>query len=139
MLLDRIKKDQLEARKNRLEIRSNLLTTLYAEAAKKGKDAGNRESTDEEVLQTIKSFLKSISIFKEKDNGSMMAKLQEEENILTEYLPEMINTERLEFIIEEQISKGKKDMGSLMKYLKETYPGQYDAKDASRIIKVRVG
>lgn len=138
-LIQKIQADRLQARKDKLEVKSSLLTTLYSEASKKGKDAGNRESTDEEVLSTIKSFLKNITTSKVVVTGHELAKLQEEENILTGYLPEMISTERLEFIVEDIIASGANNVGAIMKALKEKFPGQYDAALASRIIKAKVG
>jgi len=54
-LLQDIKNASLEARKIKSEL-SSFLVTLYAEAAKIGKDSGNRESTDEEVIKILKKF-----------------------------------------------------------------------------------
>ena len=50
MLINQIKSDALEARKARQTNTATLLTTLYSEASMVGKNDGNRESTDAEVL-----------------------------------------------------------------------------------------
>ena len=59
-LIERIKEDNLAARKNRDQVRATLLTTLFSEAVSVGKNAGNRETTDAETLAVIKKFIKGI-------------------------------------------------------------------------------
>ena len=58
-LLAQLKKDSLLARKAADSVRATLLSTLIAEAEMVGKNAGNRESSDDEVQQTIRKFLKN--------------------------------------------------------------------------------
>ena len=73
MLINQIKSDALIARKARKIDTATLLTTLYSEASMIGKNLGNRESTDQEVLQVIellsctevaKKSIESVAIWK---------------------------------------------------------------------------
>lgn len=61
MLIVKIKHDQLVARKNRDQIESTLLTTLIGEADMVGKNNGNRDPFDEEVISVVKKFLKGVN------------------------------------------------------------------------------
>ena len=54
--LQEIKAAQLTARKERNTFKASLLTTLIGEAEMVGKSAGNRPSTDEEVLQVLNMY-----------------------------------------------------------------------------------
>ena len=61
MLIEKIKHDQLVARKNRSTVESTLLTTLIGEADMVGKNNGNRDPFDEEVISVVKKFLKGVN------------------------------------------------------------------------------
>ena len=70
-LLTQLKKDSMLARKAVDRVRATLLSTLIGEAEMVGKNAGNRESTDEEVQQMIRKFLKNnqeaVAVIKDAD------------------------------------------------------------------------
>jgi uncharacterized protein len=54
-MMDKLRADLLTARKERSDM-TGLLTALVGEAAMIGKNNGNRETTDEEVLRIVKKF-----------------------------------------------------------------------------------
>ena len=62
-----------------------------------------------------------------------------EKEVLDRYLPKTLSEDELTKVVEELIEKNgfttMKDMGNVMKILKETYPNQYDGKLASTIIR----
>ncbi len=135
-LYQQIKADQLDARKARDTIRASLLTTLMAEAAVPGKNAGNRESTDEEVIGVVRKFIKNnLSIPDSHRNVEHDAEL----HILEGWLPKQLTEEQLKEVITTTVQlrsmSGKPKMGDIMKILKETLEGQYDGAMASRLIK----
>jgi len=140
-LLSEIKKDQLQARKDKNAITATLLTTLIGEAAMIGKNAGNRESTDDEVVAVIKKFIKNntelMNIVNPETNGYVDAKTENE--FLAQYVPSQMTEEELRVAIQEQIRTldkiSPKLMGSVMGWLKEKYVGHYDGKLASKIVK----
>ena len=145
-MLDRIKNDMLIARKNKDKIASNLLITLYSEASMVGKNDGNRETTDIEVLKTIKKFIKNaketLSAHILRSDGasvSVIDNLKQEIEILETYVPKQLTEVELTGIItalvDENNISNMKGMGVLMKSLKEKYDGLYDGKLASVIIK----
>lgn len=137
-ILQKIKQDQLEARKQRDTIRAQLLTTLYSEAAKIGKDAGNRDSTDAEVIAVVQKFIKTNNEFQNLQSiaaADHLQVLKTEAEILSSYLPTQLTSDEIQSIIEQQISSGKRDIGSLMKLFKDNYAGRYDAAVVSKLVK----
>lgn len=139
-LLQTIKADQLAARKNRESIKASLLTTLLGEAQSIGKNDGNRESTDAEVIAVIKKFVKNIGeVVKvtSSDSDAHQTALTEK-NILESYLPSQLTGDALTRIIcdiAEQIGPSKSNMGKIMSKLKSEFDGQYDGAEASAIVR----
>ena len=62
-LLQALRNDALTARKARDTVAASLLVTLLSEAEKTGLDDGKRESSDAEVIATIRKFLKNNAEF----------------------------------------------------------------------------
>lgn len=132
-LFQTLKNDQLQARKDRDSATASLLTTLIGEAAMVGKNDGNRESTDSEVLATIKKFVKNINESLAVRND---AALQHEKTILESYLPVQLTDTDLRLIIYDLVtSQSTSNMGSVMQVLKTKFNGRYDGKVASTIVK----
>lgn len=135
-LLAQLKKDSLLARKSGAGVRSTLLSTLIAEAEMVGKNAGNRESTDDEVQQTIRKFLKNnqeaLSVIKD---DARRAALAEESAILTGYLPPMAGEAEVKAFIAETVAgladRSPKSMGAVMAALKTKFGTGFDAKQAN--------
>lgn len=134
-LLGQIKDDLLKARKAQDRIDVQVLTTLYSEAAMKGKNAGNRESTDEEVISTVKKFIKNAKEMLEHiEDLDDRIKYEDEIDTYENYLPTQLKKGELKRIILQMKEDGD-NIGSLMKKLKAKFDGQYDGKEASQIIK----
>ncbi|MCK2125541.1 GatB/YqeY domain-containing protein [Thauera aromatica] len=139
-LLAQLKKDSLLARKAADSLRATLLSTLIAEAEMVGKNAGNRESTDDEVQQTIRKFLKNnqeaLAVIKDTDR---LAALGQESAILTAYLPPMASEAEVKAFIAETVAalteRGPKQMGVVMAALKAKYGSSFDAKQANAWVK----
>lgn len=89
-LLDTIKKDQFEARKNKDAVKASLLAALFSEASMIGKNAGNRETTDDETIKVIQKFLKDVQETLDAlklSSDARVAVAQAEKAILEAYLP----------------------------------------------------
>ncbi|ANQ85626.1 GatB/YqeY domain-containing protein [Azoarcus olearius] len=135
-LLAQLKKDALLARKAAAPVRATLLSTLIAEAEMVGKNAGNRESTDDEVQQTIRKFLKNnqeaMAVIKDE---ARLATLREESAILTGYLPPMADEAEVKAFIATTVAgladRSPKSMGAVMAALKAKYGNGFDARQAN--------
>lgn len=142
-LLNQIKADQLAARKNRETLKATLLTTLIGEATAIGKNDGNRETTDAEVVTVVNKFIKNINDLLTALNGAESGAAQQanaELVILDVYRPKQLTAEQLTAIIAdlkaEVGASTIKEMGKVMGALRAKYEGQYDGKVASQLIKV---
>ena len=139
-LLETIKKDQFEARKNKEALKASLLTTLFAEASMKGKNA-NRETTDEETVQVIQKFLKGVNEtigYLEKgggDNTEALATANAEKAILEAYLPKMASTDEIRAAVAALKADGATNIGEIMKLLKLQFGSALDGKLASQLAK----
>jgi len=142
MLINQIKSDSLIARKARKTDTATLLTTLYSEASMIGKNAGNRESTDQEVLQVIEKFVKNANEIQTilLKNNKDVSHIENEIKTLSNYLPQKMNREELENVVRDIIEALKDinsevQIGKVMSVLKNSYGGMYDGKIASEIVK----
>lgn len=137
-LLETIKTHALDARKRRDNIAAPFLTTLLSEASAPGLNDGKRESTDEEVLAVVRKFLKNNSEVLLVRPNDMVA--QAEKQILEGYLPQQLSDGELRAALTAIARDAglttvtQKDMGVLMKGLKERYNGQYDGKAAQQAV-----
>ena len=145
MILEKLSKDSLEARKSKDTLRANLLVTVISDAKMVGKNAGNREPNEQEVTDVIKKFLKGINdtlVILEKE-GRDSSKETLEKEILESYLPNQMTEAELEkavnAIADSLPEKSAKMMGKVMAALKEQYPNQYDGKMASSVVKKVLG
>ena len=141
-LIQQIKTDQLQSRKARDTDRSSLLTTLIGEAETIGKNNGNRESTDLEVIGTIKKFIKAnnenISMITNETSSLFVSSVRDNQ-ILSQYLPAQVTDSVIESFALIEIKNVSEVsmimMGIIMKKLNAKYPGQIDGKSASQIIR----
>ncbi len=143
-LLSQIRTASLNARKARDGVARDLLVTLLSEAEMVGLNNGKRESTDAEVIATVRKFLKG--------NGEALAARSQDEVLLREkallegYLPQQMNEAQLRSAIEaaavelglvsnDTVSISSRDTGALMKKLNENHQGQFAGAMASTLIK----
>lgn len=141
-----IKEDNINSRKLRDSVKSSLLSTLYSEALNVGKNDGNRETTDKETLAVIKKFLDgvlfTIETLQFNSDDKILVAIREKD-ILSTYIekfqPKQLTTEELTDIISgiaaTLTDKSPKQMGFVMKKLKDSYDGMYQGNEASKIVK----
>jgi hypothetical protein len=141
-ILAYIKKDQLQARKNRNSVATSLLTTLIG--ALDTKSAGtNADLSDAEVIAEIKKFLKNAQETRghleasDVDVSLQLEEINREIEILMGYLPVQLNEGALKIAIDRILQDlgEKSNVGTVMKLLKAKYDGQYDGALASKLVK----
>jgi uncharacterized protein YqeY len=143
-LIERLKADQLSARKAKDTRKVTLLSTLIGEAVKVGKDNGNRDSTDIEVIAVIKKFKKNVedtSLLIVKQNpesrNCILNSYKDELAIYDSYIPKQLSEEDLKheiytFYLNNE-GEGDVSMKDVMAFLKSNFSGLYDGKLASQI------
>lgn len=145
-LLSKIQKDQIQARtsKQRDEVAVSLLTTLFSEAANVGKNQGNRESTDDEVVAVVKKFVKvaeqNLEIYEKAGKEEAVSQIKSELAILSNYLPKAPSVDEIKLVIsnvfsEQGLAKEASSVGRVMKELKAQYGSALDGALASKLIK----
>lgn len=138
-LLQQIKDKSLLARKER-DPMATFLVTLYAEAARVGKDNGNRESTDDEVLSTLRKFKEGAkTIIETSTNQDLLEQAVAETILVDTFLPIMLTEHELTAIINGYIVStpdiDSKSMGVIMSKLKQEHLGLYDGQLAAKLVK----
>lgn len=138
-LLSKIKDDLYNARKASDRVALTILTTLYSEAAMKGKNSGNRESTDAEVTATITKFVKNAKeLLSHIEDTETKDKITSEIAVYETYLPSQMSKEELTSVITNIMDVVEGDVtpsiGIVMKHLSANYNGRYDGKLASEIV-----
>lgn len=150
-LIETIKVDQLAARKaliaNKsdvvLNVKAPLLTTLIGEAEAVGKNAG-RAPTDEEVVATVKKFVKgaeetirALNAAEKVDSKGYetLGEANMTVDILSAYLPKQMTAEEIEAFFDLCKSSGATTTAAGMANLKAACAGAYDGKLAAMIAK----
>ncbi|MNR71508.1 Yqey-like protein [compost metagenome] len=145
-LLETIKNDSLQARRAKDSDKASTLTTLYSEAAMIGKNAGNRDTTDDEVAQTLKKFIKNareavaaLEGTTEPHRVQAREALQREIVLYESYLPRQLDADQLKVEIDAIVAtladRSPRQMGVVMKTLKDKFAGNYDGAAASALVK----
>lgn len=140
-LIDKIRAEQLDARKARLSDKASILTVLLGEAERIGKDKGNRDTTDDEVILVVRRLLKTGNELKKlfKDNPVALAKNVSEIELLESFLPTQLGeseiVEAAKEIVEEIGATTMKQMGRVMGLLRKKFGNSLNMATASKAVK----
>lgn len=126
MLLNKIKEDQLDARKNKDTIKISVLTLALSDIIRVGKDNGNRETTEDEAVLVIKKHIKYL-------DENLALTLEENEKfefstqkiILESYLPTQATVEDIKQVMLQNPNASK---GEIFKILKSKFGNNFDGK-----------
>lgn len=129
MLLDEIKKDNVQAMKDK----DTLARAIYGVVMNKAllhsieckKDG--KEQTDSDIVQILQKTIKELTEEKENylkaGNSAEAENIEKQKNIITKYLPKMLSEEEIKNII---ASLEDKSIPSIMKHFKAEYAGKVD-------------
>ena len=132
MLLQQIKKNQLDARKNKDDVSISLLTTLIGDIENLAKTKNN-EDINVLTIGVIKSYLdRNLEFQNTNPKDEVLELLKIEQEILQRYMPEAVTEDHIITIIQDC---SLTSMPSVMKHFKENYFGQYDGKKLSELSK----
>ena len=122
-------------------------TIRLIQAAIKQKEVDERILVDDSsVISIIEIMLKqrndSIEAFKKANRTDLVDKEEFEVSVLKNYMPEQMNAEEVEKIIQEVIKKNgassMKEMGPVMAQAKEILSGKANMAEVSKIIKAKL-
>ena len=129
MLLDEIKKDNVQAMKDK----DTLARAIYGVVMNKAllhsieckKDG--KEQTDADIVQILQKTIKELTEEKENylkaGNATEAENIEKQKNIITKYLPKMLSEEEIKNII---ANLEDKSIPSIMKHFKAEYAGKVD-------------
>lgn len=140
-LSDRLAKDFKKYLIEKLTIPKNTVQLLRADILNKSKEL-QRELSEEEMLEIVAKQIKqkrsALEEFEKCNRRDLVDKTYMEISILNQYMPEPLTLEELEVIIKETASEinatSKKDMGRLMKEIKEQVGVRADGKTISQLV-----
>ncbi len=143
-MFNQIEEDLKSAMKNQEKLVLSVLRMVKS-ALQLEKINKKEDLTDEEVLAVIKKQIKmrrdSIGEFEKFDKKEEIETLNQEIEILNQYLPEALSEEELDQKIEEVFNEiqpsGMKDMGAIMKAL-QPIASQVDMSEVSKKVKMRL-
>ena len=121
-------------------------------AAIKDKEIASRSSgqdaliSDENIIQILKKMVKqrndSIEMFDKAGRDELVTKEKNEISIINEFLPEQLNSEETLKLCENAIQANNaesiKEIGKVIKFLRENSPSSLDMALASKIIKEKL-
>lgn len=144
-MFDRIQKDYIEAFKAKNTLKKDVLGLLKG-AILNAKIDKKEDLTDEEITNLVEKQVKlrkdSIEEYKKAGKMDTVDTLNEEVNILMEYMPEQLSVEEVNKIIDDVFNKvnptSQKEMGLIMKEVNPLLKGKADMKEVSNIIKDRL-
>ena len=151
MLLEKIKKDLVDHIKTGNKIKISITRLLLA--ALKDKEISLRNNQDFDqlindnvVMEIINKMIKQRKIaaktYEEVNRTDLAGKELEEASLLSHYLPSQLSEEELVLKVDGIIKKTKaqtlRDMGKVMKVIKEDLSGKCDMQLASNIVKSKL-
>ena len=121
-------------------------------AAIKDKEIASRSSgqdaiiSDENIIQILKKMVKqrndSIEMFDKAGRDELVTKEKNEISIINEFLPEQLGTEETLKLCEDAIQANNaetiKEIGKVIKYLRENSPSSLDMALASKILREKL-
>ena len=145
MLVEKLKKDMIEAMKNKDKEKLTVIRMVKAALDKERIDK-KAEVNDDLLIDVVNKQVKmrndSLEEFKKANRADLIKQTEEELEILKDYLPEQLSEEEVITIIEEVINEVNaetiKDMGKVMKEVTPKVKGKTDMKFVSEIIKSKL-
>lgn len=139
MLLNQIKKDQLEAMENKNTKLSKLLTSLLSKIESIKNNNKNMEISDSEIIQVVNEIMKKNDDLLKESKGNSEKELQFENGVLITYIPVQLSELEIEMAInniidEKGYQKHNNYFNQIMEEMNINYSGEYDTNMASKVV-----
>jgi uncharacterized protein YqeY len=141
-LADRLRAAMTEARKQRDQARTLLLSTLVSDVKNRELELNHPLSDDEtvEVLRRgIKKRRESVEVYEKAGRADMAATEAAEIKVLEAYLPAAVPPEEIRAAVREAIAGGATDMGKVMGAVMPKFKGRADGKVINQIVREELG
>ncbi|HUC40847.1 MAG TPA: GatB/YqeY domain-containing protein [Gemmatimonadales bacterium] len=137
-LADRLRAAMNEARKQRNQARTLLLSTILSDIKNREIELGQTPTDDEtaEVLRRgVKKRRESVEAYEKAGRTDAAATEATEIKILESYLPAAVPAEDIRAAVREAIAAGAQDMGKVMGAVMPKFKGRADGKLVNQIVR----
>lgn len=141
-LVDRLRAEMTEARKQRDQARTLLLSTIISDAKNRELELNHPLSDDEtvEVLRRgVKKRRESVEAYEKVGRTDVAATEAAEIKILEAYLPAAVPPEEIRAAVREVIAGGAQDLGKVMGAVMPKFKGRADGKVINQIVREELG
>ncbi|MBQ7232284.1 MAG: GatB/YqeY domain-containing protein [Bacillales bacterium] len=140
--LDRLNHDLKEAMRSKDKVRLSVIRmvkgAMQNEAIQFKKDMLTEDEALTVLLREVKQRKDSLQEFEKANRQDLAAKLQEELQILDEYMPEQLSEDELRKIVSQAIEEtgatSKKEIGKVMSYVLPKVKGKADGGIVNKIV-----
>ena len=137
-LADRLRAAMNEARKQRDQARTLLLSTILSDLKNRELEL-NHPPSDEETAEVLRRGIKkrreSVEVYEKVGRTAAAAIESAEIKILEQYLPASIPPEEIRAVVKEAIAAGATDMGKVMGAVMPKFKGRADGKLVNQIVR----
>ena len=145
MLKEKLLEDMKISMRDKNVVRKNVIQMVRAAILQVEKDK-QIELTDDQIIEVIAKESKkrkdSLADYEKSGREELISQINEEIEILAEYLPKPLSKEELEKIIDEVIKEVGattiKEMGMVMKAVKEKVGASADGRTINEIVKQKL-
>lgn len=141
-LLEQLNQDMKLAMKNKDKEKLTVIRMVKASLQNESIKLGTNDLSEDEALTVLSKELKqrkdSLQEFKSAERVDLVKKLENEINILQEYMPEQLSESELEAVVQTTIQEvnatSKKDMGKVMSAIMPKLKGQADGSQINKLV-----
>ena len=137
-LADRLRAAMNEARKQRDQARTLLLSTILSDVKNREIEL-NHPPTDDETVEVLRRGVKkrreSVEAYEKAGRPELEASERAEIKVLEEFLPAAVPPEEIRASVREAIAGGAKDMGKVMAAVMPRFKGRADGKVINQIVR----
>ncbi len=137
-LADRLRAAMNEARKQRDQARTLLLSTILSDLKNRELEL-NHPPSDEETAEVLRRGVKkrreSVEVYEKVGRTAAAATERAEITALEQFLPASIPPEEIRAAVQEAIAAGAKDMGKVMGAVMPKFKGRADGKLVNQIVR----
>jgi uncharacterized protein YqeY len=137
-LADRLRAAMNEARKQRDQARTLLLSTILSDVKNREIEL-SRTPTDDETAEVLRRGVKkrkeSVEAYETVGRTEMAASEANEIKILESFLPAQVSADEIRAAVREAVAGGAKDMGKVMGAVMPKFKGRADGKLVNQIVR----
>ena len=142
MVKDKLKQDSVDALKNhdqkKVDVLRYLISLIDKRALQLPLDGMNETEESKVLLKELKNKEESREMFKNAGRDELVADLDFEIKVLSDYLPKALSEEEIKEMVKKAVEKNGVNFGMVMKEVMVQVAGRADGSVVSRIVKENI-